>query len=53
MNSYIYIYIYIHPFDHRFDGWNLDPLWQTGAPERKWDGKKYQENEVIIEIYMI
>lgn len=33
--------------DHRarFDGWNLDPLWQTGAPERKWDGKKYLENE--------
>ena len=30
----------------RFDGWNLDPLWQTEAPERKWDGEKYLFNEV-------
>jgi len=29
--------------DHRarFDGWNLDPLWQTTAEHRKWDGQKY------------
>lgn len=29
--------------DHRarFDGWNLDPLWQAGVPDRVWDGKNY------------
>jgi len=29
--------------DHRarFDGWNLDPLWQSGETEKVWDGEKY------------
>ena len=33
--------------DHRarFDGWNLDPIWQSGETEKVWDGEKYIINE--------
>lgn len=33
--------------DHRarFDGWNLDPLWQSPGLDKKWDGEKYLINE--------
>lgn len=25
----------------RFNGWNFDPRWQTGVPEKQWVGDKY------------
>jgi hypothetical protein len=25
----------------RFNGWNFDPRWQTGVPDKHWNGEKY------------